>query len=69
MPSPDEKMKHMERLRRKKKEKMRSSIAKDLLTSGKYKPRVILDKRGRKHDLNRMDHLMLVEAIQELNDE
>ena len=65
MGTPEEKVKHSKRIRKKKTEKVRSVIAKELLTSGKYKQRIVKDKRGKKHDLNKMTHLDLVEAIQE----
>lgn len=66
MSSPEERMKHKNRLKRKAKEKVRSGIAKDLRTR-KYKMRVIEDKRGREYDLNKMTHKDLVDAIQELD--
>jgi hypothetical protein len=50
----------------KKRYRIRSHIAKDLLTP-KYHQRVVKDKRGRRHDLNKMDHKELVRLIQELN--
>lgn len=52
-------------MKRKVKERQRSLIAKDLLTSGKYNQRVVLDKRGRKHDLDKLDHKTLVDLINE----
>lgn len=65
MSSPDDKAKHRKRMKRKVKERQRSLIAKDLLTSGKFNQRIILDKRGRKHDLDRLDHKTLVDLINE----
>lgn len=65
MSSPEDKAKHSRRIRNKRKEKVRSNIAKDLLTSGKYKQRVIKDKRGKEHDLSKMTHRDLIEAIQD----
>lgn len=61
MGSPEEKAKYSRRLKRKKQERTRSVIAKELITSGRYKQRVIKDKRGKEvvtfHDL--------VQSIQE----
>jgi len=61
MGSPEDKQKHSRRLKRKKQERVRSVIAKELITSGRYKQKVIKDKRGKEvvsfHDL--------VESIQE----
>jgi hypothetical protein len=65
MGSPEEKILHSKRLRQKKKARVRSVIAKELLVSGKYKQRIVQDKRGKKHDLDKMSHLDLVKAIQE----
>lgn len=65
MGSQEDKEKHSKRLRKKKAVKIRSVIAKELLVSGKFKQRIVKDKRGKKHDLNKMTHLDLVEAIQE----
>lgn len=65
MSSPDDKARHRRRMKRKVKERQRSLIAKDLLTSGKYNPRVVVDKKGRKHDLDRLDHKTIVELINE----
>lgn len=69
MSSLEEKMKHQKRIRQKRKAKTRSQIAKDLLTSGKYKQQVVKDKRGKEHDLKKMSHADLVRLIQEDNDE
>jgi hypothetical protein len=65
MSSPEEKLKHSRRIRAKKKERVRSVIAKDLIVSSKYNPRIVKDKRGKKHDLDKMKFIDLVEAIQE----
>ena len=65
MGSQEDKVKHSSRIRKKKTEKVRSIIAKELIVSGKFKQRIVKDKRGKKHDLNKMTHLDLVEAIQE----
>ena len=65
MGTPEEKLKHSRRIRKKKVEKVRSVIAKELIVSGKYKQRIVKDKRGKKHDLDKMTHMDLVEAIQE----
>lgn len=56
MSSPEDKARHKRRLR--------SKIAKELLTP-KYRPRVVKDKRNRKHDLRGMSFRKLVELIQE----
>jgi len=65
MGSPEDKQKHSRRLKRKKQERVRSVIAKELITSGKYKQRIIKDKRGRKINLATLTHYDLVQAIQE----
>lgn len=65
MSSPEDKSRHSKRLKRKVKEKVRSNIAKDLITSGKYKQRIVVDKKGQRHDLKKMSHYDLVRAIQE----
>lgn len=65
MGSPEEKALHSKRIRNKKKERTRSVIAKELITSGKFKQRIVKDKRGKKHDLKIMTHKDLVDAIQE----
>ena len=65
MASPDEKAKHSRRLKRKKQERVRSIVAKELITSGKYKQRIVKDKRGRKIDLAKLTHYDLVQAIQD----
>lgn len=61
----EDKLKHSKRIRDKKKERTRSVIAKELITSGKFKQRIVKDKRGKKHDLKVMTHKDLVDAIQE----
>lgn len=58
-------MKHSRRRKGKQKERVRSVIAKELITSGKFKPRVVKDKRGKEHDLSKMSTLDLVKLIQE----
>ena len=84
MGSPDDKKRHSKRLKQKRKassrkaalrdgvskkrERVRSEIAKDLIVSGKYKQRIVKDKRGKKYDLNKMNHYDLVQAIQEIED-
>lgn len=65
MGSPEEKALHSKRIRNKKKERVRSVIAKELITSGKFKQRIVKDKRGKKYDLKTMSHKDLVDAIQE----
>lgn len=65
MGTPEEKVKHSKRIRKKKVERTRSVIAKELLVSGKDKQRIVKDKRGKKHDLASMKFIDLVEAIQE----
>jgi hypothetical protein len=64
MGSPEDKQKHSRRLKQKKRDKVkrvRSVIAKELITSGRYKQKIIKDRRGKEvvtfHDL--------VESIQE----
>ena len=52
-------------MKRKVKERQRSLIAKDLLTSGKYNQRIVKDRKGREHDLDRLDHKTIVELINE----
>lgn len=64
MSSPEDKVRHSKRLRRKKVEKVRSVIAKELIVSGRYKQRVIKDKRGK----GVVSFRDLVEAIQEDSD-
>lgn len=65
MGSPEDKAKHSRRLKRKKQERVRSIVAKELITSGKYKQRIVKDKRGRKIDLAKLTHYDLVQAIQD----
>lgn len=65
MSNPDERIKHSRRIRRKKTEKVRSVIAKELIVSGKYNQKIVVDKKGRRHDLEKMKFRDLVEAIQE----
>lgn len=65
MGSPEEKMVHSKRIKNKKKERTRSIIAKELIVSGKYKQRIVKDKRGKKIDLSKLSHADLVKAINE----
>lgn len=65
MSSPEDKVRHSRRIRRKKVERVRSVIAKELIVSGKFKQRIVKDKRGNKHDLDKMTHKDLIDAIQE----
>lgn len=65
MSSQEDKQRHSKRIRRKKTERVRSVIAKELITSGKFKQRIVKDKRGKAHDLSKMGFLQLIEAIQE----
>lgn len=58
-------MKHSKRLKRKKKERVRSVIAKELLVSGKYQQRIVTDKRGKEHDLEKLSNADLIRLIQE----
>lgn len=51
-------------MQRKKKERVRSNIAKDLLTA-KYKQRIVEDKHGVKHDLDKLSHAQLIKLIQD----
>lgn len=65
MASPDEKLRHRRRLQNKRKrQKIRSPIAKALEEPQNH-PRVIQDKRGKKHNLDDMTFRDLVEEIQE----
>lgn len=68
MGSVEDKVKHSKRIKRKKQERVRSVIARELIVSGKYKQRIVRDKRGVAHDLNKMDHLTLVKVLQEIED-
>lgn len=61
-------MRHSRRIKSKQKERVRSVIAKELIVSGKYKAKVITDKRGKEHDLEKLDHAHLVKLIQDLDD-
>lgn len=65
MSSPDDKAKHRRRMKRKAKERHRSLIAKDLLTSGRFSQRIVKDRKGREHDLDKLDHKTLVDLINE----
>ena len=67
MSSPEDREKHRKRIRRKvreKKFKVKSPIAKSL-ESSEFAQKIILDKRGRRHNLEEMKFRDLVEAIQE----
>lgn len=66
MGSMDEKLKHSKRIKEKKRARTRSIIAKELIVSGKYKQRIVKDKRGKKHDL---DKLSFGELVKEINKE
>lgn len=68
MGNPEDKKKHSRRISRKKKERVRSVIAKELITSGKFKQRIVKDKKGREHDLGKMSHYDLVRTLQELDE-
>jgi len=61
----EDKIRHSKRLKRKKKERVRSVIAKELIVSGKYQQRIVRDKRGREHDLEGLTHAQLIKLIQE----
>lgn len=65
MGSFEDKVKHSKRLKRKKKERVRSVIAKELLVSGKYQQRIVTDKRGKEHDLEKLSNADLIRLIQE----
>lgn len=71
MSSPEERERHRKRMKRKikdKKNRVRSPIAKELIVSGKFGLRVIRDKRGKEHDLEKLDHAHLVKLLQELDE-
>ncbi len=58
-------------MKRKIKDKVKriaSPIAKELITSGKFNPRIVKDKRGRDHDLATLSSADLVKLIQELDE-
>jgi len=65
MGSMEERIKHSRRIKRKKKERLRSVIAKELVTNPRYGQRVIRDKRGKEHDLEGLTHAQLIKLIQE----
>lgn len=67
MASPEDKARHARHRKAKLKarERQRSVIAKELITSGKYKPRIVRDKRGREHDLNKLTNYELIQLINE----
>ena len=65
MSSPEERMKHKNRLKRKAKEKVLKASTKDL--KKRKKMRVITDRHGNEYDLEKMSHRDLVKAIQELD--
>lgn len=67
--SPEEKQRHRKRMMRKKKEakkkfKVKSPIAKSL-EDPLFHQRIVLDKKGKTHDLEKMTFRDLVEAIDE----
>lgn len=66
MSSTEDKVRHSRRIKQKKKERVRSVIAKELITSGKFNQRIVKDKHGKEHDLEKMTHRDLIEAM---NDE
>lgn len=61
-------MRHSRRIKAKQKERVRSVIAKELITSGRYKSKVVTDKRGKEHDLDTLTHGKLIKLIQELDE-
>jgi len=67
MSSPEDRSKHSRRLKKKVQVRRRSQEGKEL-SSKKYRQRVVLDKRGREHDLGRITFRQLIEAIQEDNE-
>lgn len=67
MGNPEDKIKHSRRIKQKKKARVRSVIAKELIVSGKYKQRIVKAK-GKEYDLNSMTHADLVRAIQDTED-
>lgn len=69
MGNPEEKTKHSKRIRQKKVARVRSVIAKELITSGKYKQRIVKAKNGKKYDLANLSHRDFVQAIQENDSE
>jgi hypothetical protein len=64
MSSPEDRARHSRRLKKKVQVKRRSQEAKELSTK-KYRQRVVEDKKGREHDLGKMNFRQLIEAIQE----
>lgn len=69
MSSDDTKRKHSKRIKQKRRAKVRSVIAQDLLTSGLYRQRIVKDKHGRKHDMDDIkSHYDLVKRLQEIED-
>lgn len=75
--SQEDKSKHRRRIQnRKKKERfsseaaarrqgrLRSPIAKELVTNPEFRPRVVRDKRGKEHNLDDLDFKKLIEEIQ-----
>jgi hypothetical protein len=61
----EERIKHSKRIRRKKTERVRSVIAKELVTNPRYRQKIIKDKRGKEHDLDKLSHAQLIKLIQE----
>ena len=60
MPSPEEKTRRRQHLNRKRKDKVRSQIAKDLITSRAYKQQIVEDKK-RLHELSHKDLIDLIQ--------
>lgn len=73
MSNQEDKAKHSRRIKKKveakkKRARVRSVIAKKLITDPQYHQRIVLDKRGKERNLD-MSHLEFIQAIQELNDD
>lgn len=67
MASPEDRERHRKRLKRKVKDrklKISSPVAKSF-EDPKFRNRVVLDKKGRKHNLDSLSYRDLIEAIQE----
>ena len=58
-------MRHSRRIKSKQKERVRSVIAKELVTSGKFKQKIVKDKRNRDVNLDTFTFRDLVDAINE----
>lgn len=65
MSSIEERQKKRMRMQKKRRDKARSAMVKDLHLNKKYHQKVVEDKRGTKHNLDKLTHRGLVEAIQE----